>query len=210
MLLYKVKWPTNCNYAKVLQEHTTYLKKNFGDNVVVVFDTYNDNSIRMVERNRRSQKAASKEYRFTKDMPVTVSKDKFLGNYANKSRFVDFLMEELRESGIECHQENGEADELIVDIAVKDNSDLTQVIVADDVDILVILTARAQSDQEIFFFKPGKLKVPPAHDSNIFSENHPGSAKYLLFAHSFTGSDTTSSFFSKGEKIVNSWINEKI
>lgn len=50
------------------------------------------------QRNRRALKVASTEYQFTKDMPVTISQDKCLSNYKNKSRFIKFLMEELEKN----------------------------------------------------------------------------------------------------------------
>ena len=78
MLLYRVKWPTDCNYESVFREYISYLKRNFCNHIVVVFDAYNEESTKAAEKYRRSQKVASKEYQFTKEMPVIVSQDKFL------------------------------------------------------------------------------------------------------------------------------------
>lgn len=60
-------------------------------------------------------------------MPVSVTKENMLCNYRNK----------------------GEADELIIEIAVNDGSSFTKVVVEEDIDILVILFARAEPNQEI-------------------------------------------------------------
>ena len=85
-------------------------------------------------------KVASKEFNFTKDSKLFVSQDKFFTNYKNKSRFIKHLMQELQTNSIKCYQEKGEADELLVEIAIKDNTNLQKVIVAEDIDVLVILT----------------------------------------------------------------------
>lgn len=114
MVLYRVKWPTNCNYERIFQEYTYYLKRKFGNNIIVVFDSYDESaSTKIIERNRRSQKVSCKEYQFRKDMILNVPQEKFLSNYKNKSRFIDHLIEELRNNAIQCYQGNGEADELI-------------------------------------------------------------------------------------------------
>lgn len=49
-------------------------------------------------------------------------------------------MEEFTTNSIECCQGEGEADELRVEKAVNDDSTLTKIIGAKDVDILIIFT----------------------------------------------------------------------
>lgn len=159
MLIYKVKWQTNCKFQAILTNYTVYLKRNFCNNIIVVFDSYNGESTKVVERDRRSQKAFSKGYQFTKEMSLTINQEKFLSNYKNKSRFIEYLIEELKNNSIDCYQELGEADELIVDKAINNTSDLIKVIVAEDIDILIILTTRAKANQEIYFLKLGKENV---------------------------------------------------
>lgn len=160
MLLYRVKWPTDSTYDKVFQEYVSYLKRNFGNSIIVVFDCYDGETTKSVERSRRSQATNSKEYKFTREMPVIISQEKFLSNYKNKSRFISYLIEELQKKSIQCYQEQGEADQLLVEIAINNNSTLKKVIVAEDVDVLVILTARANDDDEIYFLKLGKKMLP--------------------------------------------------
>ncbi|XP_052758830.1 uncharacterized protein LOC128202453 [Galleria mellonella] len=202
MLLYRVKWPSKCNYADVFDSYISYLKNHFGNNITVVFDCYDRESNKASERNRRALKVASKEYQFTKDMPANISQDKFLSNYKNKRRFIKFLMEELEKKSIKCCQGEGEADELIVDTAVSFSTDLTKIIVAEDVDILVILTARATEDEEILFLKLGKQRVQTViYLSKSLEIKYPNSSKFILFAHSFTGCDSTSAAYNKGKKI---------
>lgn len=75
---------------------------------------------------------------------------------------------------------------------------MTKIIVAEDVDILVILTARATEDEEILFLKLGKQRVQTViYSSKSLEIKYPNSSKFILFAHSFTGCDST---YNKGKK----------
>lgn len=52
MLLYRVKWSTNSTYEKIFQDYISYLRRNFGNNIIVVFDSYDGESTKSVERSR--------------------------------------------------------------------------------------------------------------------------------------------------------------
>lgn len=60
MLLYRVKWPANISYEKVCKEYVRYLKRNFGSNISVVFDAYEEDSNKAAERKRRASKIISR------------------------------------------------------------------------------------------------------------------------------------------------------
>lgn len=125
----------------------------------------------------------------------------FLSNYENKSKFIEQLIVELEKQSIHCHQGKGEADGLVVEIALQDESDLQKIIVAEDVDILVILTARAKVEKEIYFLKLGKQNASSiVYSSQSFEICYPNSAKVIAFSHAFTGCDTVSAFYNKGNK----------
>lgn len=201
MLLYKVKWPTDCKYEKVFQEYVAYLKRHFGDHITVIFDSYDESDNKDSERSRRSLKVASREFNFTKDSKLTIKQEKFLSNYKNKNRLITYLMQEFQTNSIKCYQEKGEADVLIVETAVEDDTDFKKVIVAEDIDILVILTARAKVEEEIYYLKMGKQNSPSLiYSSKSLEVEYPNSADLILFAHSFSGCDSTSAFFNKGKK----------
>lgn len=187
MLLYRFKWPSNCTFQRVFDKYILYFKTNFGTHISVIF---------------RSNKFSSKVYQFFENTPVFMNQEKFLSNYENKSKFIAQLKVQLEKQSIYCYQNEGEADELIVDIATQQASDLQTVIVAEDVDILVILTARAKEEKEIYFLKLGKQNAPTViYSSKSFKTSYPNSNKLIAFSHAFTGCDTVSAFYNKGKNI---------
>ncbi|CAG9827390.1 unnamed protein product [Diabrotica balteata] len=111
---------------------------------------------------------------------------------------------ELEKKSNKCKQGKGEADELIVETTIKDKgSSLPKVIVAEDIDVLVILTARAKADEEIYFLKLGKQNVNSViHSSKSVELNYPCTGVYILFSHCFSGCDSTSAFCNKGKKKI--------
>ena len=113
-------------------------------------------------------------------------------------------MVELKKKSISCFQDNGEADGLIAEVAMQDESNLQKIIVAEDVDIFVISTARDIVDRlekEIYFLELGKQNAPSViYSSKSFEIGYPNSAKLIAFTHAFTGCDTVFAFYSMGKK----------
>lgn len=100
-------------------------------------------------------------------------------------------------------QANNDADVLIIETAIEQfNLTNTTIVVGEDVDLLVLLTARTPTEKTIFFLKPGKAQ----RQSDIYSskslftfvkcQNH------VLFLHAITGCDTTSAFYRRGKTAV--------
>ena len=83
--------------------------------------------------------------------------------------------------------------------AVEKASDSDSVaVLGEDVDLLVLLTAPTPTDQNIFFYKPGRGKI----ETQVISSNRQqqkGLKDVILFAHAFTGCYTTSASFRKGK-----------
>lgn len=48
MLLYCVKWSSNCTFQRGFQEYISYLKRNFGTNITVILDTYTEQSLKII------------------------------------------------------------------------------------------------------------------------------------------------------------------
>ena len=94
----------------------------------------------------------------------TTAQELLLANKFNKSRFITKLMETLNKNNILCYQDKGDADRLIVQTVVdlSINSDSRKVvIVSEDIDVMVLLTALTPPDgKAIFYLKPNKNKAP--------------------------------------------------
>lgn len=97
-------------------------------------------------------------------------------------------------------QATEDADISIINTALQISSTYQFVIVVEeDIDLLVLLIGLAKSDQNIYFYKPVKGRIP----GQLFS---PKNFKYkkavadnILFIHIFSGYDTTSTIFGIGK-----------
>ncbi|GFY00150.1 uncharacterized protein TNCV_1342471 [Trichonephila clavipes] len=131
-------------------------------------------------------------------MPLKIAQDKFLSNNKNKSRLIEILRIKLADNNIFTCQAESDADKLIADTAINLETN-NVVIVSEDTDVLVILTALVNEDREIYFLKPSKGKVQQKiFSSRSLKETLPKCKEHILFLHAFTGYDTTA-FFIKGK-----------
>lgn len=73
------------------------------------------------------------------------------------------------------------------------------IIVGEDVDLLVLLTALGAACQNVYFLKPGKGKIL----QRLYSSHSLSHGKIvtdnILFLHAFSGCDTTSALFNQGK-----------
>lgn len=110
------------------------------------------------------------------------------------------LKVKLENGGFKVKQAIEDADTLIVNTAIEASfENHPVVIVGEDVDLLVILTALTGSNPNICFLKQGKGNI----DNKLYT---PTSLKYssivrdnILFVHAFSGCDTTSAFFNQAK-----------
>lgn len=203
MLLHRVRWSQNESLQEIIRKYISYLKKNFGSDVIIVFDGYtlNTSSTKSAERLRRSNKATSTDILFTENMAITVQQDKFFGNINNKTRFIKYLSESLKKNNFIVKQAEDDADLLIVKTALGVSCQRAT-IVSEDTDVLVLTIALTPSDKTIYFLKLGKQgKENTVYTSKSFDTN-PFCKENILFLHAFTGCDTTSCFYNKGKKSI--------
>ena len=165
----------------------------------MVFDGYKKDGIKSAERNRRALKNKCADIEFDENMPLKIAQDKFLSNNKNKSRLIEMLRIKLADNNIFTCQAESDADKLIVDTAINLETK-NVVIVSEDIDVLVILTALVNEDREIYFLKPARGKVQQKiFSSKSLEKSFPKYKEHILFLHAFTGCDTTSAFFNKGK-----------
>lgn len=136
---------------------------------------------------------------FDENMHLKIAQEKFLSNNKNKSRLIKMLRITLADNNISTCQAESDADKLIVDTAINLETQ-NIVIVSEDIDVLVILTALVKEDREIFFLKPSRGKIQQKiFSSKSLEKSLPKCKEHILFLHALTGCDTTSAFFNKGK-----------
>lgn len=203
MLLHRVPWKENELFDDILNRYLAYVKKHFTTNAIVVFDGYENlaNSIKGTERMARVNKNLSVDVQFSLNMHSTMSSEKLLSNIHNKKRFIALLTQKLLEENIHVVQDLDDADVLIVQTAIN-VQEKVPVIVCEDIDVLVILTALAPSEREIFLLKMGRDKIARTVYSSKSLDHMPFCKKNVLFLHALSGCDTTSCFYLKGKNSI--------
>lgn len=84
-LLHSYVWPHGKKYLDLCNLYYSYIIKNFGSNVTVVFDGYSRETIgiKSYERYRRKEKCVAADVDISEDNLVTLTQKKFLSNIAN-------------------------------------------------------------------------------------------------------------------------------
>lgn len=112
---------------------------------------------------------------------------------------ISILSCKLQENGIEFKNAVDDADTLIAATAINKSLDGGNiVIIGEDIDLLVLLTALAPIQQDILFVKPSHGKT----ETRIYSSKDSqklGLKNNILFIHAFSGCDTVSAAFRKGK-----------
>lgn len=108
------------------------------------------------------------------------------------------LVEKFENEGFVVKQTTEDADTLIVtttiDISVTDEV----VVIGEDIDLLVLLIALAPEERNIHFLKPEKGKIHRRIYYSRYLQSADGLRDKILFAHAFSGCDTTSCLYQKG------------
>ena len=201
----RIVWNVGEQFSSIFERLINFIHKNFGFSVIVVFDGYRRLGSKSFERIRRSSFVVpSFDAVVEEDNFLTVTRDSFLGNSRNKQQFIDKFIRRLRALGIPYYEAEEDADADIVRIAiyVANNTHNSVVIVAEDIDILVLMVSLCPPDVDIFFYKMGpavRINHPKIYSKNCLKPEFKNCKDYLLFLHAFTGCDTTSAFYGKGK-----------
>lgn len=203
-LLHRLLWHRNATYGSICRNYVDYVKQHHGENVLLVFDGYpvdaTEKSTKSAERLRRSRKERSADIIFDEAICATVSQQKILANESNKIRLISMLKRIFEQSNFLVKQATEDADTLIICTAIEMSSEYDSVIVVgEDIDLLVLLTALATSHPNIYFRKPGIGKITEKLYSTHSFKHGEASAENILFLHAFSGCDTTSVIFNIGK-----------
>lgn len=115
--LVKYEFKTSLYYNDVLNSYLSFIQRNYGSNVTVVFDGYPDApTTKGCEQNRRSVKHMSSDINVAENLSVTVAQSSFLSNKSNKKSFIALLRNYLNVhgGGIQSLQAEADADGEIV------------------------------------------------------------------------------------------------
>ena len=148
-------------------------------------------------------KQTSPEIIFNDNTSLTVPQSKFLRNLKIKQRLIMQLCEAFLKVGIEAHTAVDDADALIVQTAI-DEADRYElvVVVGQDVNLLILITALTPEDKNVLMLKEaqGNIARKVYNSQEIQKSNISRNIKEsIMFAHSFIGCDTASSFYGYGK-----------
>lgn len=202
-LLHRVVWPQNCTFADVLvlTAYETYITRHYGEIATVMFDEYNSDCTKGMERVRRSVKLHSPTVMFTSSTPVVTSQEKFLANLNNKSAFIKILSNHLTAAGINVLQASGDANTQIVHTAIElsHTQSYPVSVVGEDIDLLVLFATLAREERDVTFIKPGRVPLK-VFSSRKLQHNLGDMKTHLLFLRAVTGCDTISAPYRQGKK----------
>ena len=144
-LLHRVVWQQPATYGQICEQYKQYMKKRYGC-VRVVFDAYDVPSTKDAEHSRRV--ASSREVLIEDNIHVSMSQQEFLGNTANKVRFIALLTSHLEAAGCDVHHASVDADRLIVSTAL-DVADTcaASVLGGEDTYLLILLTVLSDPEK---------------------------------------------------------------
>ena len=145
------------------------------------------------------------------DMVAHNKQNDFLSNKLNKTQFISLLGNRLQTKGFIVHQSSNDADALIVKCAIELANVCT--VVADNIDILVLLMYHFQPNiADIFLFsiasKRRKSGQKIASLKNVVDVTDPFIKENVLFAHAWSGCDTTSSTYGHGKSTILKYLKE--
>ena len=197
-LLHRVRWKKGDRFIEIADAYIKYVNKHYGNQVEVIFDGYNDESIKSQEHKRRNTISQSCDVNIKEDNSVPFTQQRFLSNTINKAGLIDFLSVKLRENNIQVTNCEGDADSTIASKALEMSKSIITVAVADDTDIAVMLVHHWDEKKHyvVYFLQERWDKAWNIKNASLKNKT---SKEHFLFLHAFTGCDTTSSIFQKGK-----------
>ena len=195
-------WTVGHCYQEICARYYDNLSGNVGP-VIVVFDGYRIPSTKYTTPQRRTGDEVGSEVTFTGDMKLTMSKDVFLSNVANKHNFIDMLSHYLQLAGCLTEHAEEDADMLIAQSAVQSAAAKNTVLVADDTDLMILLCYYADPYGFAMFMQcstRGTTKKNRIWDIKVTkSELGADICNNILFRQAGFGCDTTSRLYGLGK-----------
>ena len=167
----------------------------------MVFDGYTQGaSTKDMAHAQRRRNIPGRDVYFEPDMQLSEKKEDFLANVQNKQKFIDLVGTQMKKAGIVVVHAEGDADCLIANEALKSAKEHATHVVGEDTDLLVLLLHHVQQDMNRVYFSSSKAGTTRVWDIKKTQANlGPDVCKSILFAHAFSGCDTTSCPFGVGK-----------
>ena len=139
-MIHTIGWPKDCSYSDLINNYSSYVMDNYGEECLVCFNGYDDRSqsTKFGEQCRhKTNKHISPNIVFDIGMPVTSNQQSFLVNTKNKARLISVLITSFTHTGIACRQSEGDVYFLIANSAITlaEDSDRSVVLVGKDTDL---------------------------------------------------------------------------
>ncbi|KAJ8874570.1 hypothetical protein PR048_025436 [Dryococelus australis] len=133
------EWNVGTKFSSIREQYVSCLINHYGANSAVVFDGYeDDNSIKHTVQKRRGISKTPVYVNFDENMLASVLQENFLANEKNNTK------------GIEASTTIGDTDGSIVRCGLnKVTSHSSVVVIGEDVDLLVLLTAPTPPDRNV-------------------------------------------------------------
>ena len=155
---------------------------------------------------KRLSSVSGPSVNFDSDMVLKLKKDVFLSNTANKQRLINLLREKLQLSGCNIIHAPGDADLMIVQMAVQSAKSITTVLVGDDTDLLVLLCHHADTNAcDLFFIPQPKQRSTTRKIWDIKKTEAalgPETCANILFVHAALGCVNTSGIHGIGKSLA--------
>ena len=202
-LINYVRWQKGSTYRSVLHQHATFLLSKFGM-CRVIFDGY-ASSTKDHEHLRRLTCAKKRANSISLKLDNKAYHDQaaFLANTDNKVAFIRELALYLGTAGHAITCCNADGDTTVVKTALNlARNDQSVRVVANDTDILVMLIHHWDNTMaDIALHKQGAKKTETCIYSirHLCASIHHSIKSNILFAHAWTGCDTTSHCYGFGK-----------
>jgi hypothetical protein len=202
-LLWCCNWNKGETFANIFDKYIkflNYLKVN-----VVVFDGY-EQSTKDTTRSKRGSITQAVEIH--ESNPCPSDRSNFFSNYTNKKSFIRILEVKLRERGLTVYLCHSDADTTIVKVALNLSETGPVTVFADDTDILCLLLHHYKSvDPSNKMYLTSMIRKQNRQREcynigEIIDNTAENIINNVLFAHAFTGCDTTSAIHNFGKTSI--------
>ena len=201
-LLYHIDWQKSKIFGNLFERYVTHIRSNYG-NAIIVFDGYADApSTKDMAHVKRCGATHTPTVVLTDQTVLSKKREIFLSNPKNKQEFINNLGFHLTKANYKVVHADGDADSLIVKTAIEEVHTKATTVICEDTDVLCMLLYHCPDTSRFrLVMRPNQSKtlkkqwdVQQLRDK-IGHEICDG----LLFAHAFSGCDTTSRIFGIGK-----------